>query len=138
MPTVVRRKQDMMADICKFRGQGFAFTATAGQTTNHDYKFTASRLLEAPILICKYHAWGDYIRFQVVDVDNILGYGAGTVLDEFATTWYLDDSIQTQRPVDLWYSAEVVSGLYIRVIYTSVGATNPEVKVNFCNHAYSA
>jgi hypothetical protein len=128
----------MSADSCKFRGQGFAFTATAGTTTDHDYKLTAARLVEAPFLICKGHAWGDYIRFQVVDVDNILGYGAGAVLDEFATTWYLDDSMQTQRPVDLWYSAEVVSGLYIRVKYTSVGGSNVDVKVNFCNHAYSS
>jgi hypothetical protein len=138
MATVVRRKQDMFADICKFRGQGIAFTATAGTTTDYDYKFTSARLIEAPIVMCKNHAWGDYLRFQVVDVDNIMGYGAGVVLDEFATTWYMDDSVQTQRPVDLWYSAEMISGLYIRVKYTSVGGTNVDVKINLCNHAYSA
>lgn len=138
MPTQVRRKMDMIADVCKFRGQGIAFTATAGTTTDYDYKFTAARLIEAPIVLAKDHAWGDYLRFQVVDVDNILGYGAGTVLDEFATTWYMDHTICTQRPVDLWYSAEIIAGLYIRVKYTSVGATNVEVKINLVNHAYSS
>lgn len=138
MATVVRRKMDMTADNCKFRGQGFAFTATAGASTDHDYKITESRLLEVPIILAKNHAWGDYIRFQVVDVDNVLGYGAGVVLDEFATTWYLDDTVCTQSRPDVWYSAEVVTNLYIRVKYTSVGATDVEVKINLCNHKFSA
>lgn len=138
MTTAVRRKQDMTADTCKFRGQGFEFTATAGTSTDHDYKFTEARLLEVPIILAKDHAWGDYIRFQVVDVDNILGYGAGVVLDEFASTWYLDHTTCTQARPDVWYSAEVIANLYIRVKYTSVGATNVEVKINLCNHKFSA
>lgn len=138
MSTSVRRKSDMTADICKFRGQGISFTATAGATTDYDYKFTAARILEAPLVMAKNQAWGDYLRFQIVDVDNVLGYGAGAVLDEFATTWYMDDTQRVQPKVDLWYSAEVLANLYIRVKYTSVGATNVEIKINLCNHQYSS
>jgi hypothetical protein len=138
MATSVRRKTDMSADTCKFRGQGFAFTATAGTSTDHDYKITEARLLEVPIILAKNHAWGDYIRFQIVDVDNVIGYGAGVVLDEFATTWYLDPDLCSQPRPDVWYSAEVIANLYIRVKYTSVGATDVEVKINLCNHKFSA
>jgi hypothetical protein len=138
MATVVRRKLDMTADFCKFRGQGIAFTATAGATTDYDYKFTEGRLLEVPIILVKNQAWGDYLRFQVVDVDNVIGYGAGAVLDEFATTWYMDDQACTQQRPDVWYSAEVVAGLYIRVKYTSVGIANVDVKINLCNHKVTA
>lgn len=138
MPTSVRRKQDMSADNCKFRGQGIAFTATAGTTTDYDYKFTEARLLEVPIVMAKNHAWGDHFRFQVVDVDNVLGYGAGLVLDEFSTTWYMNDQTQVQPRPDVWYSAEVVANLYIRIKYTSVGGTDVEVKMNLCNHKFSS
>jgi hypothetical protein len=136
MTTAVRKKSDMDADRCKFRGQGFAFTATASSTTDHDYKFTEARLLEVPFIICKNQAWGDSLRFQVVDVDNVLGYGAGLVLDEFATDWYIDDTSTLQMRPDVWYSAEVIANLYIRVKYTSVGGTNVDVKINFCNHKF--
>ena len=137
MATSVRRRIDMTADACKFRGQGFSFTATAGGTTAHDFKIVEARLVEAPYTLLQGHEWGDYIQFQVVDVDNILGAGAGYVLDTFASEWYMDHTKCSQTRPDVWYSAEIPAGLYIRINYTSVGASNVDVKCNFQNHKYT-
>lgn len=138
MSTSVRSLADMTADKVKFRGKGISFTATAGQTTTYDYKLTEARLLDGTRLILKDQAFGDHIKFQVVDVDNILGYGAGVVLDEFATNWYVSPDTHGQADDRLPYSAEVLANLYIRIIYVSVGATNVLVQCNLFAHKYMA
>lgn len=138
MTTSIRKLSDMTADKLKFRGKGISFTALAGQTTSYDYKLTQARLIDGTQLILKDHANGDSIKFQVVDVDNILGYGAGTVLDEFATDWYVASDKQDQGETRLPYSAEIVANLYIRLVYVSTGGTNVSVKCNLFAHAYSA
>lgn len=138
MPTKIRSIFQMDADICRFRGKGVAFTATAGTTTDCDYKLTEARLIDGTQIIVKDHAFGDHVAFQVVDVDNLLGYGAGTVLDSFGTEWYLCSDKQDQGLIRMPYSAELVAGLYIRLKYTSVGATNVSVKLNLFVHSYSA
>lgn len=64
---------------------------------------------------------GDKITFQIVDKDNILGYGAGAVLDEFGTDW----AVMPNKAVMLrLYKANLIVGLYIRVKYTSTGTTD--------------
>lgn len=138
MATSVRKVSDMDADKVKFRGKGISFTATAGQSTSYDYKLTEARLIDGTRLILKDHAFGDYVNFQVVDVDNILGYGAGTVLDEFSDHWYVSPDTMDQREVRLPYSAEILVNLYIRIIYTSVGNTNVSVLCNLFAHKYIA
>jgi hypothetical protein len=127
----------MDSDKVRFRGVGYAFTATAGATTNGDYKLTANRIIDGTQIIVKNHVHGDKVTFQVVDVDNMLGYGAGVVLDDFGVDWYLAEDQMDQQPIRMFYSAEVFSGLYIRVKYVSVGATNVEVKVNLFMHLYN-
>ena len=138
MATCVRKVSDMTADKVKFRGKGIAFTATAGTTTSYDFKLTAARLIDGTRLFLKDHAFGDSVKFQVVDVDNILGYGANTVLDEFATDWYVASDKQDQGATRLPYSAEIIANLYIRLVYNSVGGTNVLVKCNLFLHEYLA
>ena len=136
MSTSIRRKSDMSGDTCKFRGIGAAFTAQAGETTNHDFKITEARLVEAPFILCRNQVWGDSISFQVIDVDNVYGLGAGALLDEFATDWYLDPDVCSQPPVQIWYSAQIDAGIWIRLKYKSLGTVNPEIKINFSNHKF--
>lgn len=63
---------------------------------------------------------GDYVQFQVVDVDNVLGYGAGFVVEEFGDTWYVGpDALEDIR----LFKSAYVAGLYIRVKYTSTGTS---------------
>ncbi len=136
MATTVRRSSDMSADNVKFRGTSLSFTAVAGAATNGDHKLTDGRLFDGLGLLVKDAAWGDSVRLQVVDVDNILGYGAGLVLDEFATTWLINPQAYDQGYWRLEYSAEIPANLYIRVIYNSVGGANVGVGANLFLHKY--
>jgi hypothetical protein len=138
MATSVRSILEMNADKVKFRAKGIAFTATAGTDTSYDYLVSEARLLDGTQLIVKNHVFGDSITFKVVDVDNTLGYGAGVVLDTFGDHWYLAEDTQDQGHIRVPYSAEILAGLYIRVIYHSTGATDVLVKCNLFAHKYMA
>lgn len=119
----------------RFRGKGIAGTATKNTTTNIDYKLTEERYINGVDLLIKDSVWGDYVKFQVVDVDNILGYGAGTVLDEFGSDWYIDPNVCQQGQVIIPYPAKIIANLYIRIVYVSVGTVNDvELKANLFLH----
>lgn len=138
MATSVRSVYDMTADKVKFRGQGISGTAAHGTSTNIDYKLTEARLLDGVHMILKDQAFGDSVKFQVVDVDNVLGYGAGVVLDTFGDSWFVSSDSHDQGAINLPYSAEVIAGLYVRIVYTSVGAVDVEFKCNLYLHKYMA
>lgn len=72
---------------------------------------------------------------QVIDIDNILGYGAGLVLDEYVTDFYLVSDSEFQVQIDCPYIALVPPGLYIRLKYTNTSILDPvEVAVNLITH----
>lgn len=123
------------ADNLKFRGTGQSGVATKNTTTNFDYKLTENRFVNGIEFVLNNQVFGDTAKFQVVDVDNILGYGAGLVLDEFGTNWNFASDTQRQGPYIIPYPALVNSGLYIRVIYNSVGTiNNVDVRFNLFLH----
>ena len=104
-------------------------TATKTSTTDHDWKVPAVAYLgvnkQSVMNGLEYFAKdaeiGDSITFQIVDIDNVLGYGANTVLDEFSKTWYV---IPNASNTIVLYKANLIKDLYVRIKYTSVGATN--------------
>lgn len=117
------------------KATGFHGTATAGATTNLDFAVGAEdRHMSGLSLILKNHAEADTIGLSVVDVDNILGYGAGVVLKTFGITWGVDETVSTQIPHSFNFVAKLNAGFYIRVAYTSTGATNVTVKLNAVLH----
>jgi hypothetical protein len=119
----------------RFRGHGMAGTATKNTTSNIDFKILEERYLNGCMLILKNHVFGDKLKFQVVDVDNIVGYGAGTVLDEFGTDWYVSEDSQDQGMITIPYPAKIIAGLYIRIVYISVGTENDvQLKCNLFLH----
>lgn len=118
------------SDGFRFRGQGVAGTATKTTGTNIDYKLAEARHVNGIRILLKDHAWGDSCHFEVVDVDNVLGLGAGYVVDRFGDTWYIDPNISTQPDVIIPYPASIPANLYIRLIYNSVGVTT-DVSVQF-------
>ena len=75
---------------------------------------------------------GDYVAIQIVDVDNILGYGLGTVLKQYIRKHFVFDktldSFRTNCP------GKCPIGLYVRLIYNKTGANNPTVFVNYEIH----
>lgn len=119
----------------RFRGKGISGTATKNTTSNIDYKLTEERYINGVDLFVKDSVWGDSVKFQVIDIDNILGYGANTVLDEFGTDWYIDPSICKQGQILLPYPAKIVTNLYIRIVYISVGTdVDVSLKANLFLH----
>ena len=118
----------------RFRGTSFSGTATAGVTTDIDILISEVRWINGGCLILKSHAFGDSITFQIVDKDNIFGYGAGTVLDEFIKDFYMNDQSQAQDQIMLDYPARLPANIYMRLKYTSTGATNVDVKCNLFLH----
>lgn len=70
---------------------------------------------------------GDTLDFYIVDVDNILGYGADVELDKFADNYFVfpNDS-ETIRE----HQANLITGLYVRAHYTNNGLSTA---IFYCN-----
>lgn len=71
----------------------------------------------------------DYAIFQLIDIDNILGLGANTVLKEYCELW-AKNIAKTVAPIyDPKKSAgKVKAGLYARIIFVPTDATKTDVK----------
>lgn len=75
-------------------------------------------------------SFADYVRFQVIDLDNVLGYGAGTVLKEYIKKAYLNQNGNFSEYDDA--GAEIPVGIYLRCIYKSEKETGTtKVKINY-------
>ena len=111
-------------DGLKFRGTGTTGTATKNTTTNFDYELTEDRYINGVEIFLQDQEWGDTLKLQVIDIDNILGYGANTVLDEFGTNWNIATDCERQGPYILPYPALVYKDIYLRYVYVSTGTTN--------------
>lgn len=131
---MARRLIDLDADKAKYRIQGISGTATAGATTDIDWKFPEERWMHGASFLCKDHVFGDKATVQVVDKDNVLGFGAGVVVDTFAEDFYVAEDQQNQGQITCNYIALVPANLYLRVKYTSVGGANVGVKLNLFTH----
>lgn len=126
---------DFSAKGLNFRGVGLAVTAGANSDTNLDYAMPEDRLISGGTLLAKGSKFGDHITFQVIDIDNILGYGANTVLNEFVTSWYMTDDSQQQVSLEIPYPAKVYQGLYIRLVYHNTNLlTSVQVCINYLMH----
>jgi len=107
-------------DQFAFAGEGFTATAPKnGSTTNLDFKVTAERYINGIQILCSNTGAGDYAAFQIVDKDNVLGYGANTVLQEFAKTWQIADSNQDQGILQLPFRGKIPANTYVRIKYTA-------------------
>jgi hypothetical protein len=122
------------SDIVSFTGKGVFGTASFGAVSNIDLVMTDDCFLTGGVLRTNGSFFGDYADMQVVDKDNILGYGAGAVLNQFITKWYMRSDAQEQFETSLSYPSKIYAGLYLRVVYHSVGATNVEVAMNYELH----
>lgn len=131
--TAPRQTADFDADRVKFRGTAKATTVGVG-TANLDLKITERRLLTGLQILANANT-GDYAKLQVIDIDNVLGYGAGVVLDEFVDKWYMNSNADNQGLFETGYPADIATGLYIRIAYTNVVAlTSVYLRVNYFLH----
>lgn len=108
--------------------KGYDINATAGETINQEAKYSTNMYLQGLAFNLDDNvADGDYIEVEMVDVDNILGYGAGTVLGKFAETIYV---VPNQQFECCCSDAKLVpAGIYIRYRYVSTGSTQVNIKL---------
>jgi hypothetical protein len=116
----------------RFRGASFKGTISPNSTENIDYKITQERWINGGMAIIDNIGPDDQVTFQVVDKDNILGYGAGVVLDEFISGYYIPQNGNLE--IQLAYPARIIAGLYLRLRYTSTHALGCTVKCNLYLH----
>ena len=128
------KNEDFNSSSVNFKATGTSGTCPYGTTFNLDYKLPYDCILTGGYLILKNHVWGDTVTQQVVDIDNVMGYGANVVLKEFVTNWNVADDVQAQQMIVAGYPAKPFQDLYLRVKYTSTGGTNVSVAVNYLLH----
>jgi len=116
----------------RFRGVSFSGTATAEATTDIDFQITQERYINGGRLLVSDIGDNDKITFQVVDKDNILGFGAGVVLDEFIKDYFVPTSGNLEVRLD--YPAKLIAGLYLRLKYTNSRTSNSSIKCNLYLH----
>lgn len=122
-------------DQFTFAGEGFTATATKNTTTNLDYKITGDRYINGLQMLCTNQAANDSATLQIVDKDNVLGYGTNVVLSQFATNWQIADGNQDQGIIQLPFRGKIPANCYIRIRYTSTGIlTNVTVNGNIFLH----
>lgn len=116
----------------RFRGASFKDTVSANSTKDIDYKITQERWINGGLLIVDNIGTEDKVTFQVVDKDNVLGFGAGAVLDQFITDFYIP--LDKKLEIVLSYPARIPAGLYLRLKYTSTHNDGCTVKCNLFLH----
>jgi hypothetical protein len=108
-------------------------TVTKTTTQDIDYKLTENLYLDGGELNTKDAEFGDKVTAQVIDIDNILGYGANFVVKTWLVEWGLCNMGTCKILTD--YKGYVLKDLYLRIKYTSVGTTNDvKVIVNYKLH----
>lgn len=129
---------DFSADQVSVRIEGIGGQATTSGITNLDFKFPETRLINAGTLLVRNGENGDKISLQVVDKDNVLGYGAGAILNTFAKDMYINPESTHQVQYEIPYIARVYNWMYIRIAYTAVNATTKDVYLNIISHIPTA
>jgi hypothetical protein len=115
-------------------GGGATGVIPAGSSSTVDYFLTDDCFLTGGIMRSKNSAFGDYAHFQVIDVNNVLGFGAGVVLGQYLTDWYMSSDTEEQINENFPYPAKIKAGLALRVVYFSIGTTDVTVCVNYRLH----
>ena len=122
-------KNDLNANF-----RGVKFDAAAGTTTTHDFKLDDDNLVDGASVFVLNAAIGDTLTLQVIDKDNVLGFGANVVLGQYVTEWFINPASASQGEFTSVYPAKIFGGLYLRKIYSSVGEVAPTVVVNYKLH----
>jgi hypothetical protein len=130
MARELKHNRDFDAYKVNFKGFGFTGSVQPSQVCNVDYILPETRLVYGGEILLSGHQFGDTLCFQVVDVNNILGYGAGLVLGEYLKDWNVAADTCAQNVVLVDYPTEISAGLGFRIRYTSTGPQTVGVAVN--------
>lgn len=104
--------------------------ACAPGTTEHDLPLASAVRLQGGSYWTEGATVGDRVSLLVVDVDDVLGGGAGAVVSEYVqrlpvAPW--QQQVEVMSPT----AALVPAGLYLRVKYENVGASDVSLGVTY-------
>ena len=121
----------------QFDGDAILATCTKNTSTNVDFKVgtagTGFHYINGAVAFTDKAVMGDYASSSIIDIDNILGYGANTVLSSYIAKWYINPNMQLD--ISTPYAGKILNGLYIRTTYTSVGTVDDvKLAVNYRFH----
>jgi hypothetical protein len=116
----------------RFRGASFSDSIVLNETKDIDYLIAQDRYINGGRLLIDNIGLNDKITFQVVDKDNVLGYGVGVVLDEFIKDYFIPTSGNLEVRLD--YPAKIIAGLYLRLKYTCTHISGASIKCNLYLH----
>jgi hypothetical protein len=122
------------SSIVSFDAQGVIGTCPAGGTLNLDYVLQDDHEITGGTLLTKGSAFGDSANVLVLDPNNLMGLGAGAVLNQFVTNYYMSDTTSKEADFDLPYPAKIVAGLVLRCTYKSIGVMPVQVAFNYRLH----
>jgi hypothetical protein len=115
-----------------FDAQGVSTTVTAGGTATLDYTLVDDCLITGVELIVNSGNYGDTLNLLIIDSSGVFTGTPGTVLDQFATNWNVPPIADTQ--FDMMYPAKILTGMTLRVSYTSTGSNNVFLAINYKLH----
>lgn len=114
----------------KFLGDSFHGTAVKNTTTTFEYELVGPWMVYGAEMIYSGAVDGDYVEMSVVDKNNVLGYGADTVIANWIARWFVPYS-QNYWLVQSNVVSTIPTGLFIRLRYISVGTSvDVPIKVN--------
>jgi hypothetical protein len=113
----------------KLRCLGTEFVATKATGTTHSWKVPLDINAKYGYLVCGENVVRDNVDVKLVDHDNILGYGAGVVLHEYARGLPVYSDGRVDIPNDA-ITESSLKDLYFDITYNSKGAVN-NVDVGF-------
>lgn len=106
-------------DRSRFHGELYAVPASA--SVGFDLLITEEIRLYGGHYWVQGSSLGDTMSFQVVDVDNVLGMGAETVINEYITEMPVPPW-DHERDLESPTAALIPAGLYLRVVYSNASA----------------
>ncbi len=130
----ITRVDQFASDNVQVNNQGIMGTAIAGQLTNIDLKMLDDNFITGGILNTISSTFGDYVHLQVIDIDNVLGYGANVILGQYCTSWFMRSDSQEQLNEKTDYPAKLLAGVYLRLAYHSTGADDVIITLNYRLH----
>lgn len=122
------------ADQVNVRMEGLSCTVAASGVSNNDFQFAETRLINEGSLLINGGKQGDTIGLQVVDKDNVLGYGVGAVLNTFAKDLGVNPGQVFQMHYKIPYVAKLYNFLYVRIVYSATDADTRYVTLNLISH----
>ncbi len=128
--------QILSSNAFQMQANAVSVEVAAGQTGSVDFKIEnysgenfTSKYLNGAEIYCSNASVGDWAEAQIVDVDNILGYGANTVLKSYVKKMFIFPNVR--QVITASAPGQIPVGLYIRIVYHSTGATSPVLYVNY-------